>query len=155
DRTLEKLVVDVTAPAEPGKLRFSGLVQPASALLDGFEYRLGIGAGASNPRLIAHARHPLITENDAKDTPEKTPAITAPCEVAGRVDKKRDRDWYVFTAKKGDVVVIELQSERLGAPTDMYFKLMNLNGKAPVEVTFQDDTAETFGLHLFTASSDP
>ena len=155
DRPLEKLVVDVTAPPEANKLRFSGLVQPAMAMLDGFEYRLGSGAGASNPRLIAYSRYPVVIENDDNDTPEKAQAIPVPCEVAGRIDKKKDRDWYVFTAKKGDVVVIEVQSDRLGAPTDMYFKLMNLNGKTPAEITFQDDTPDNFGFHLFTASTDP
>jgi hypothetical protein len=155
DRPMEKLVVDVTAPNEPGKLRFSGLIPPAMAAIDGFEYRLGSGAGASNPRLLSYARYPVVIENDDNDTPEKAQAIPTPCEVAGRIDKKRDRDWYVFTAKKGEVVMIELQSDRLGAPTDMYFKLMNLGGKAPVEITFQDDTPDALGLHLFTASSDP
>jgi hypothetical protein len=78
-----------------------------------------------------------------------------PCEIAGRVDKKRDRDWYAFTAKKGDVLVIDLQSEKLGAPTDMYFKLVNLAGKAPQDLATQDDNPESLGFQLFTASSDP
>jgi hypothetical protein len=153
-RPLETLTVPITAPNDPAgldKLRFSGLVAPLSAMLDGFEYRLG----ASNPKLITYARAPVVIENDDNDTPAKAQAIPVPCEVAGRVDKKRDRDWYVFTAKKGDVLMIELQSERLGAPTDMYFKLVNLNGKMPTDVTLQDDTPETLSFYLFTQSSDP
>jgi hypothetical protein len=154
DRPLEKLTVNVTAPADPAgldKLRFSGMVPPLTATLDGFEYRLG----ASNPRLITYARYPVIIENDDNDTPEKAQAIPVPCEVAGRVDKKRDRDWYAFTAKKGDVLMIELQSERLGAPTDMYFKLVNMTGKAPQDIVFQDDAPESMSFYLFTATSDP
>jgi hypothetical protein len=158
DRPLEKLTVNVTGPADPAgldKLRFSGLVTPTAALIDGFEYRLPGSGGGSNPKLIAFARYPVVIENDDNDTPDKAQAIPVPCEVAGRVDKKRDRDWYVFTAKKGEVLMIELQSERLGAPTDMYFKLVNPNGKTPQDITLQDDTPETLGLQLFTASSDP
>jgi hypothetical protein len=154
DRPLETLTVNVTAPADPAgldRLRFSGLVAPTTALLDGFEYRLG----ASNPRLIAFARHPVVIENDDNDTPEKAQTIPVPCEVAGRVDKKRDRDWFVFTAKKGEVLMIELQSERLGAPTDMYFKLVNINGKAPADIVMQDDNPNDFTFYLFTANNDP
>ncbi len=153
-RAMETLTVPVTAPADPAsldKLRFSGLLTPMSATLDGFEYRLG----TSNPKLIAFARAPVVIENDDNDTPDKAQAIPVPCKVAGRVDKKRDRDWYVFAAKKGDVLMIELQSERLGAPTDMYFKLVNINGKTPADIVFQDDTPETLSFFLFTANSDP
>ena len=28
--------------------------------------------------------------------------MTLPCEIAGRIEKARDRDWYRFTAKKGE-----------------------------------------------------
>jgi hypothetical protein len=154
ERPLEKLVVKVTAPADPtglDKLRYSGLVLPSAAIVDGFEYRLG----ASNAKLIAFARAPVVIENDDNDTPEKAQAVTVPCEIAGRVDKKRDRDWYVFTAKKGEVLMIDLQSERLGAPTDMYFRLVNPNGKTPADITMQDDTPDVLSFHLFTASNDP
>ena len=41
--------------------------------------------------------------------------MTPPCEIAGRVEKLGDRDWYAFTAKKGDVYNIEVLSDRLGA----------------------------------------
>jgi hypothetical protein len=154
DRPLEKLTVNITVPADPAgldKLRFSGLVTPMTAMLDGFEYRLG----PSNPKLIAYARAPVVIENDDNDTPDKAQAIPTPCEVAGRVDKKRDRDWYVFTAKKGDVLMIDVQSERLGAPTDMYFKVVNLTGKAPQDMVTQDDTQESLGFYFFTQTSDP
>ncbi len=158
DRPLEKLSVKVAAPGDPAsldKLRFSGVVPPLAAFLDGFEYRFSGPTGVANPKLVALARYPVVIENDDNDTPEKAQAIPVPCEVAGRVDKKRDRDWYVFTAKKGDVIVIELDSERLGAPTDMYFKLVNLQGKAPQDITTQDDDPTPLSFFLFTASNDP
>ena len=45
-----------------------------------------------------------MLENDDNDTPEKAQEVPLPCEIAGRVEKQRDRDWYAFTAKKGDVL---------------------------------------------------
>jgi hypothetical protein len=158
ERPLESLTVTVPAPGDPAqldKLTFGGLIPSQMVTLDGFEYRLAGPTGSSNPKVIAFAKAPVVIENDDNDTPDKAQEIPVPCEVAGRVDKKRDRDWYSFAAKKGDVLMIELFSERLGAPTDMYYKLVNMTGKAPQDITLQDDTAETLSFRLYTATLDP
>src|SRR5439155_2021233 len=118
--------------------------------------RLKVPAASSNPFLMTFAQAPVIIENDDNDTPDKAQAIAVPCEVAGRVDKRRDRDWYVFNAKKGEVYMIDVLSHRLGAPTDMYFSIRNLAGKTPQEITLQDDNANTLHPQTFlTSSRDP
>ena len=40
--------------------------------------------------------------------------LPAPCEIAGRIDKRGDRDWYAFNAKKGETFVIDLWADRIG-----------------------------------------
>ncbi|HZZ82426.1 MAG TPA: PPC domain-containing protein [Gemmataceae bacterium] len=150
---LEKLTVNVTAPNEPTTLKFSGLVSPVMGVLDGFEYRLASPAGPSNPVLLTYAKAPVVIENDDNDTVEKAQAVPVPCEIAGRIDKKRDRDWYVFDAKKGDVLMIDVLSHRLGASTDMYFILRNLATKA--DITMQDDSADNLSQRFFTTNRDP
>jgi hypothetical protein len=156
-KMLEKSTATVTGPGDPAaqsKLEFSGLVPPPQALLDGFEFRLKTSTAQSNPYLLALAQAPLIIENDKNDTPETAQEIKTPCELAGRIDKKRDRDWFAFDAKKGDVFIIEVQSNRLGAPTDMYFSLRNLTAKS--EITLQDDNPETLsGKGFYTVTKDP
>src|ERR1019366_5978522 len=157
DRVLEKLTVNVTAPGEPAsldKLNYSGLTPPLAGTLDGFEYRLNGPTGISNPMLLTFAKAPVILENDDNDTADKAQAIPVPCEVAGRVDKKRDRDWYVFEAKKGDVFMIDVVSHRLGAQTNMYFVLKNLATKQ--DIVTQSDNLESLSLRFFTANNrDP
>ena len=151
---LEKLTVNITAPAATDQLKYSGLVQPLTAMLDGFEYRLTGPTGTSNPMLLTYARAPVVIENDDNDTPEKAQAVPIPCEIAGRIDKTRDRDWYVFEAKKGDVLMIEVFSARLGAPTDMYAVLKNLATKQ--EFAMQEDNVDSLSLRFFTANNrDP
>ena len=65
---------------------------------------------------------------------------TTRCETAQDVAGRRarspaastrsgDRDWYAFTAKKGDTFIIEMISHRLGAPTDMYRQSLNADAK--------------------------
>lgn len=156
-RTLEKLTVNVPAPGDPvsvAQLKYSGLLTPLQGALDGFEYRLNGPTGLSNPVLVTYARAPVILENDDNDTVEKAQAITVPCELAGRVDKKRDRDWYVFEAKKDQVLMFEVLSNRLGAPTDMYAVIKNLTTKQEFALT--DDNADSFSLRYFTANNrDP
>ena len=154
-QVLDKLTVSVTAPNTGlDQLNYSGIVSPISAGVDGFEYRLTGPTGASNPMMMTFAKAPVILENDDNDTPDKAQVVPVPCEIAGRIDKKRDRDWYVFDAKKGDVLMIEVFSHRLGAPTDMYFVLKNLAAKQ--DITLQDDNPESPSLRFFTASNrDP
>jgi hypothetical protein len=156
DRMLEKLTVTVTAPNDPGsidQLKYSGLITPHMGALDGFEYRLTGPTGVSNPVLLTFARAPVVIENDDNDTPEKAQAIPVPCEVAGRVDKPRDRDWYVFDAKKGAVLMIDVMSHRLGASTNMYFLLRNLATKQ--DIVRQSDNPETHSFRFFSQSRDP
>lgn len=155
-QTLEKATVSITAPgdaASQSQLKFTGAVTPLMGTLDGFEYRINGPTGTSNPVLIGYSKAPVVIENDDNDTVEKAQVVSVPCEIAGRVDKKRDRDWYAFDAKKGDVLMIEVLSHRFGAPTDMYFALKNLATKA--EIVLQDDTIETVSNRFFTANRDP
>jgi hypothetical protein len=148
---LEKVNVTVNAPADPQKLDFFGNVTPSQASLNGFEYRLP----GSNAKFLEFSQAPIILEDDDNDTPDKAQKVTVPCEIAGRIDKLRDRDWYAFDAKKGDVFIIDAASARLGAPTDLYFKLVNPANKQAT-IALQDDNPETVTQRAFnTASCDP
>lgn len=156
-QVLQKLTVSVTAPNDPASLdqiKYSGLIMPPQGTLDGFEYRLTGPTGTSNPVLLTYARAPVVLENDDNDLMEKAQAVTAPCTIAGRIDKKRDRDWYVFDAKKDQVLMIEVVSHRLGAPTDMYFSLRNPAAKG-AEITLQDDSPDNVSQRFFTINRDP
>jgi hypothetical protein len=155
-RVLDKAVVTVNAPAADGRLAFAGHLRPAAAALDGgFELRLKNAAGSSNGYLLTFARAPVVLDNEAKphNTPETAQAVPVPCEIAGRVEKKRDRDWYVFEAKKGDVYNIEVLSERAGAPTFMYFLLRNAATKA--NIVESPDNPEIVSAKFFARTEDP
>ncbi len=154
-KPLDKLVVNVAAPGDPlaqQRLAFSGVVPPVSATLDGFEYRLP----GSNPSLLTYAKAAVVLENEGNDSADKAQEIPVPSEVAGRIDKRGDRDWYAFSVKKGDTFIIELLSHRLGAPTDMFLFIRDMKAKPPQDVTSQDDNPQTFNTkNLHTASRDP
>jgi hypothetical protein len=155
-RVLEKVTVTINPPADPAaltRLTYSGFLSPSSSAQDGFEYRLSSPAGISNPYLLTFARAPVVLDNEANDTPETAQEVPVPCEIAGRIEKKHDRDWYSFTAKKGEVYNIEVISDRLGAPTDMYFVLRNPATKQ--DIVEQDDNPDTLSPKCFARTDDP
>jgi hypothetical protein len=153
DVPLEKVTVTVNAPAEASRLRYNGFLPPQASQLDGFEYRIKNDSGWSNPFLLTFARSPLVIANDATKSPDAPQAITVPCEIAGHINKERDRDWYQFTAKKGEVYNIELLSDRLGAPAYMYFMLRNADTKQ--DIVESADNPDLLNLKFFARSEDP
>jgi hypothetical protein len=154
---LETAVVQITAPADPAlqqKFTFTGIAPPTMAIQDGFEYRLPTPQGQSNPVLLTYARAPVVLDNDKNDGFESAQDVPAPSEIAGRIDRRGDRDWYAFSAKKGDTYHIELYSHRLGAPTDMFLSIRNAK-KAEIMLP-PDDNGETVSTkEFFTATRDP
>jgi hypothetical protein len=154
-RVLEKITVTIKAPDDKlarQRRASRGRKASTSLSLDGFEYRVRNEAGTSNPFLITFATAPVVLDNGDNETPETAQAITVPCEVAGRIEKRRDRDWYEFSAKKGEIYKIEVFSDRLGSPTDMYFILRNPATKqdlADVDVN-NEGLPNNFKYHAMT-----
>jgi hypothetical protein len=154
-RALEKLTLTVEPPADPAtrlQLRTSGYVPPRSSGLDGFELRLRNDVGVSNPYLLTYARAAVVLDNEANDTEETAQAVSVPCEIAGRIEKRRDRDWYRFTAKRGEVFSLEVFGDRLGSPVDMYYTLRPASAKGPGQEF--DDNPEILSPTLFFSRTD-
>lgn len=155
DHALEVVTADVNAPADGrGQLRFSGHVGPPLAMLDGFELRLKNAAGSSNPFFLHLARAPVTLEA-GNDTPEAAQEVKLPCEIAGRVEKRRDRDWYSFTAKRGETFTIEVFSNRLGAPTYMMMVLRGAANKAELHESPLNENMQTVSRKFYWRSEDP
>ncbi|WP_020474327.1 hypothetical protein [Zavarzinella formosa] len=153
-RPVDKLVVTVNAPNTPDKLTFLGRIDPRVAGADGFEYRLTTPTGSSNPVLIAFAQDKVVIEKEPNDKPEQAMDVPAPCEIAGRVDKRSDRDYYAINAKKGETYLVDLWSDRLGVDTDFLFTVRG--PKATTDMMEKDDTVETLSTtQFYTRSSDP
>lgn len=153
-RPLEKLVVTITAPAESTKLTYRGRVEPRSGGTDGFEYRLKGPGGVSNPILIGFAQDKAVLEKEPNDKADLAMEIPAPCEIAGRIDKRGDRDFYAINAKKGESYVIDLWADRMGVPTDFLFSVRA--PKATTDMTEKDDNPEVMNNTQFYArTTDP
>jgi hypothetical protein len=156
ERVLEKLTATVTAPADPAalaRLTYSGRLLPSASGLEAFEYRVKNDVGSSNPFLLAVAHSPVVLDNNSNDTGETAQEVAPPCEIGGRFEKLHLRKWYAVAAKKGDALNIELQSDRLGAPTMTSLKVFddkkNLVYESPPE------NPDAFSPKFFTRTEDP
>ena len=155
-KVLEKVTVTVKPPADATasqRLAFSGHIAPRMSGMDGFELRLKNASGTSNPYLLTYATAPVVLDNGANDTAETAQEVKLPCEIAGRIEKMRDRDWYRFAVKKGETYSIEVYGDRLGSPLDMYFTLRSDKSKNAQE--FDDNPEILHQTQFYTRTDDP
>jgi hypothetical protein len=151
---LEKMTLTVNPPADPTAQTFSGYTSPLAANLDGFEVRVKNAVGSSNPFFVVLAKAPVVLEKPAsKGAADAPQEVNVPGEIAGRIDKRKDRDVYTFAARKGQVLSLELYGDRLGPDCDMYFALRSADGKQ----TFvdADDNPEPAAFKFYARSDDP
>ncbi|MFN4258541.1 MAG: hypothetical protein ACK4RK_04540 [Gemmataceae bacterium] len=157
-RPLEKITVTVNVPNDPQalqRLNFNGYVPPVAANLSGFEYRVRNNVGSSNPYLLTYATAPVVLDNGNNDTQDKAQAVTLPCEIAGRIEKKRDLDYYTFTAKQGEQYLIEMFAERIGSPSIMEFSIYNASNNNQLVYESGDNVETLTPFKFYTRTLDP
>ncbi len=77
--------------------------------------------------------HPAIVEQGATDLEHPQP-ITVPVTVSGRIEPAGDRDVFAFAAKKGDKLLVRVESRSLGQPLDPVLRVLDASGKTLTEV---------------------
>jgi len=178
-KPLEQLAVEMVAPSSwashptaadakssaPPPPTTAGLALtpalPAAAVAEGFEYRLNTPKGLSNPVLIGFASAPVVLEQEPNNHPAQAQKLNVPCEVAGQFYPVNDQDWFTFQAGKGEVVWIEVFSQRLGLPTDPFVLIQRVTKNERGEEQATDvqelyDSDVNLGEREFnTATRDP
>jgi len=84
---------------------------------------------AAEVRVVPHASVVESEPNNA-DHPQ---AIETPVSVTGRIDPPRDVDVYQFPARKGQVLVVRVESRSLGQPLDAALRMTDAAGKVVSE----------------------
>ncbi len=83
---------------------------------------------------ITTSDFPPLTEKEPNDDSDHANVITLPCTINGRFEKPGDRDFYQFTAAKGEKVLLQAKTRSLGSPCDVYMKVIRTNGAEVAEV---------------------
>ena len=136
---------EATTPMHPA------LVEPTGTSVTGFEYQFSEDGFNANPVWIALANAPLTLEQEPNDAVERSQTITVPGEYVGQFNSRHDIDWITFSAKKGEVLSIDIYSERMGVPADPFFSIQRKKDSAPEhaayeEVTDADDSPALTGV---------
>jgi hypothetical protein len=114
-RPLEVITREIEAPADPERtldLRTGEAIRPTQASLDGMAYRLTTPEGSSNPIFLAITNHTILVEKSSHHDLASAQRLPIPCDVTGTFGTVGDRDWYVFPAKKGEKLIVEIFAER-------------------------------------------
>jgi len=91
-----------------------------------FVYRLTIGAHAAPSAFQPPPTDLAITpESEPNNTPAQAQRIAIPAAIDGVIQSPGDSDYYVFTARAGDKLVMEIQARRYGSPLDSILTLYN------------------------------
>lgn len=80
------------------------------------------------PVALAVSDFDELVEQEPNNEPAKANRLPVPGGVTGRFQEKSDLDHYVFTAKKGQRLIIEAQTIELYSPTEVYMVLKDAKG---------------------------
>jgi hypothetical protein len=156
-RPLEELEVQVEIPSGTGSGAVDGPVATAAGGLRTFSYRYRAESGVSNPVELALVEFPVVAVQSAAAAPggDAAPvaAVGFPGVASGLFEKGLEGVPLEFEAKKGDVLVAEVFSHRLGfGPTNSYLRLAK-DGNHLAEAYGPD--VNTGGPRFSTLHNDP
>jgi hypothetical protein len=153
---LEERTVTVTTPGIGGESAadWAGYLPAPWAVRRGFEYRIEHLGRRSNPVFFAAALDPVSIDTEPNDDTAHAQEIALPREVSGTFGKPGDRDCFRFTAKKGQVWIIDVMAERMGSAADPVFAVQQIPQKGePREVLANDDVPDPAPGQPFSPAS--
>lgn len=149
-RPLEMLTQELSLDPKTALLGTGEVVRPATALLEGTEFRLQSEAGASNPLFVGFADGTVVPELEPNNTSETAQLVTIPCEVTGTFSPMSDLDYFKFAAKKNQKLVVEIFGERQSGLTDPMLSSFDDKGK---RLTSGDDFGRNIGKLRFATNT--
>jgi hypothetical protein len=152
-RPLETLDREIAVPSDPvasASLHAGEAIRPPQTAVDGMEYRLTTPEGASNPLFIGFAADPIVLEHEPNDTRESAQRLSIPCEVSGTFTPTGDKDFFAFSASKGQKIVVEVFGERQSGLVDPILTGYDSRGN---RLTTGDDDGRNIGQLRFTTTT--
>ncbi len=106
------------------------------------------------PVALAVSDHDELVEQEPNNEPAKANRVPVPGGITGRFQQSDDTDCYVFTAKKGQKLLLDVQTLELSSPSLVFLVLKN--GKTNAELAKSNPQAQppTDQRLEFTAPDD-
>jgi hypothetical protein len=140
-----------TGPASDSKRITVKLTISADTTLGNHEIRVITPGGVSNPLQIRVTNIPEMYEPGKNHSVAEAPRVNLPVGIAGRIRVPEQTDFFRFNAKKGELLLFEVQANRIGSPLDSSLALFDSNGKELV----RNEDANGFDSFIdFTVPAD-
>ena len=152
-RPLEVVTREIDGPSDPqlaASLHDGEAVRPSRASLDGTDFRLSTPDGSSNPLFLGYTRDPIVIEQEPNNDLMTAQRLPIPCDVTGTFSPVNDVDFYAFTAKKGEKIVVEIFGERQSGLVDPFLTGFDSKGK---KIYSADDGGRNIGQIRFTTNT--
>ncbi|PYJ86894.1 MAG: hypothetical protein DME22_03640 [Verrucomicrobia bacterium] len=94
---------------------------------------------------------PELIEAEPNNSTNQATQLEVPSALTGCIEKPGDEDRFTFAVKKGDALLLEVQSASLGFPLDARLKVEDAKGK---ELAKKDDTVNADPMLEWTAPED-
>lgn len=120
--------ISTFTPSDPKKL-MARLVIATNAPLGAREVRVVTPWGVSNPLTLNISSFPEVSENDDSKSLEKAQLISLPVAVSGVISSTAQSDFYRFKGMKGEHVIVEIMSARMGTALDSSLAILDGAGK--------------------------
>jgi hypothetical protein len=88
-----------------------------------------------------------VREAEPNDTPAQAQRIAPPVAIDGRIQRPGDSDYFVFSAKPGEKLRMEVQARRLDSPLDSILTLYNAKNQQLAENDDWNDPLEALITH--------
>lgn len=108
------------------------------------------GQGSAPLTVVASAAAEQV-ELEPNDAPETATGVVLPYAINGRFEAAKDRDFFEFTAKKGQRFVFSGRARSVGSPSDLFLRLYNAAGGVLAEA---DDAGAEEGAINYTFPED-
>ncbi len=116
-----------------------------------YDVRVIAPPGLSNFRAFVVGDWPEVIEKEPNDDLKTAQRITLPVVVNGRADKQTDVDHYVFSARKGQRILVNCWAWRIDTQLDATLRLYDAAGK---ELAYNGDYYGRDPFIDFTAPAD-
>ena len=94
---------------------------------------------------------PELMEKEPNNSTNNATHLDLPSAVTGCIEKPGDEDYFAFDSKKGETLVVQIQSASLGFPLDARLKIEDGKGK---ELAKKDDSVNADPALEWTAPED-
>jgi hypothetical protein len=142
----ETTTVEIT----PATLHAGLRLRPSQVTTDCFAFRISDGHA---PVAISVSDVPVQLETTTS-SPQAPQEIRIPSELSGQLVAGDEKDWFTFTARRGEVLWLEGFGERIGSPVDLDITI--LDEAAETELArFTDELANLGGKRFPSNHSDP